>query len=453
MRVAELVVAELVAVAFGLLAVSTALSWLRHRSAGRGWLALAIVLLSVLPGLVQAQRALKPQPVWPFDDILLLAFVGSGYALLRFRDHYMPLSRRRRWLANLATVFAALLTVPVVLSSVATGSGWAVTLWMYIAAVWLISVAEPALRFWLSSRSLPPVQRARLRALSYGFGGLAAVLVMDTVAARALAGSIGSIVLQLAVLALIPLLFVSFAPPGWLRRQWRAPVENELQAALDRLLEPDKPTVDLVGDTLETAMRLIGAQAGFVVDADRSLLAVRGVSVEAASVLSDDLVPSMPEFGHDSVMRNGAQTAMVVPLRTQSGDGAFVLFGGPFTPAFATDELSRLEHYAYTVSAVLANASSREQLKAERVRLEEANADLERANQHKSVFLATMSHELRTPLNAIIGFSELLLDEPEDAFDRDTRRQFVQHVQTSGQHLLALINDILDLSKVEAGQA
>src|SRR5439155_17258353 len=77
---------------------------------------------------------------------------------------------------------------------------------------------------------------------------------------------------------------------------------------------------------------------------------------------------------------------------------------------------------------------------------------LSEANKHKSVFLANMSHELRTPLNAIIGFSELLTDANDGQFDDATRKRFLGQILTSGKHLLSLINDILDLSKVEAGQ-
>jgi signal transduction histidine kinase/DNA-binding response OmpR family regulator len=84
--------------------------------------------------------------------------------------------------------------------------------------------------------------------------------------------------------------------------------------------------------------------------------------------------------------------------------------------------------------------------------VQELNTALQIANQHKSEFLANMSHELRTPLNAILGFSELLMDDVTDKFDVKARRRFLSQVNSSGRHLLALINDILDLSKVEAGQ-
>jgi PAS domain S-box-containing protein len=84
--------------------------------------------------------------------------------------------------------------------------------------------------------------------------------------------------------------------------------------------------------------------------------------------------------------------------------------------------------------------------------LHHAQQEAERANLVKSQFLASMSHELRTPLNAILGFSELLSDDKTGRFDEATRRRFLDQIHSSGEHLLQLINDILDLSKVEAGQ-
>jgi signal transduction histidine kinase len=83
--------------------------------------------------------------------------------------------------------------------------------------------------------------------------------------------------------------------------------------------------------------------------------------------------------------------------------------------------------------------------------LVQAKEEVEVANRHKSEFLASMSHELRTPLNAIIGFSDALAEQFFGPLNPRQAR-YVQHIMSSGRHLLALINDILDLSKVEAGR-
>ena len=83
--------------------------------------------------------------------------------------------------------------------------------------------------------------------------------------------------------------------------------------------------------------------------------------------------------------------------------------------------------------------------------LEIRNSEVERASHFKDQFLSTMSHELRTPLNAVLGFSELLAD-PRSGPLNDRQKRYLQHVHTGGQHLLRLINDILDLSSIEAGR-
>jgi len=92
-----------------------------------------------------------------------------------------------------------------------------------------------------------------------------------------------------------------------------------------------------------------------------------------------------------------------------------------------------------------------EELEAQRVDLEAKNVEIQKADRLKSEFLANMSHELRTPLNAIIGFSELLLEEGRQTLSPE-HTKFVEDVLASGRHLLALINDILDLAKIESGR-
>jgi PAS domain S-box-containing protein len=91
------------------------------------------------------------------------------------------------------------------------------------------------------------------------------------------------------------------------------------------------------------------------------------------------------------------------------------------------------------------------ELAATNQQLEIRNREVERANRLKSEFLASMSHELRTPLHTIIGFGDLLAEELKGALNPDQKR-FVEHIQRDSRHLLELINDILDLSKIESGR-
>ena len=100
------------------------------------------------------------------------------------------------------------------------------------------------------------------------------------------------------------------------------------------------------------------------------------------------------------------------------------------------------------VVGVLRDISDR---KANELATEAGKLEAERANAAKSRFLATMSHELRTPLNAVIGFSEMLMNESSMRLDAARRREYAELIRDSGHHLLSVVNGVLDMSKIEAG--
>jgi signal transduction histidine kinase/putative methionine-R-sulfoxide reductase with GAF domain len=144
------------------------------------------------------------------------------------------------------------------------------------------------------------------------------------------------------------------------------------------------------------------------------------------------------------LLRLGYRSVLAVPLlRENSLLGGIVMNrkrAGPFEP----ETISLMQTFASQSALALQNARLYREV-------EQKGRELEAASRHKSEFLANMSHELRTPLNAIIGFSEVLAERMFGELNAK-QAEYVDDILASGLHLLALINDILDLSKIEAGR-
>src|SRR5574341_1394598 len=137
------------------------------------------------------------------------------------------------------------------------------------------------------------------------------------------------------------------------------------------------------------------------------------------------------------------QSAVVVPLQTVDQKVGVLTVESTRLGMFTSDQLRLLEAASSSLTAVIQNDRLLEEIT-------EANARLQELDKLKSQFLANMSHELRTPLNSIIGFSRVMLKGIDGPLN-DLQSQDLNTIYTSGQHLLGLINDILDVSKIEAG--
>src|SRR5437762_3162945 len=140
----------------------------------------------------------------------------------------------------------------------------------------------------------------------------------------------------------------------------------------------------------------------------------------------------------------GFKAAAAFPIRTKDKIIGTLHVTNLTKRPFASEELQLLESIAQQVGVASENAKLFEELR-------EAKERAELSDRAKSDFLANMSHELRTPLNAIIGFSEMLVDEKIGPLNPD-QKEFLSDVLKSGQHLLAIINDVLDLVKVATGK-
>ncbi len=164
-----------------------------------------------------------------------------------------------------------------------------------------------------------------------------------------------------------------------------------------------------------------------------------GETVQIADVMAD------PDYQISDRIRIGnVRTLLGVPLlREGMPTGVLVLMRSVVRP-FTDKQIELAQTFADQAVIAIENVRLFEEI-------QDKSRQVEEASRHKSQFLANMSHELRTPLNAILGYTELILDGIYgDAPDK--MRATLERVQTNGKHLLGLINDVLDLSKIEAGQ-
>ena len=242
----------------------------------------------------------------------------------------------------------------------------------------------------------------------------------------------------------------------------------EIGKAIGSTLDPDEVLTTIV----EHAVQLSGADGGSLMEYDDQtrLFRVRtayGTSqdvlerLKSSRIHADESlvgraatsgrlvqVPDLADVELDPHLKvlfdSGWRSLVAIPLvRPDRVVGALVV-RRLTTGAFDDETCDMLSAFASQSAVALTNARLYQQLELQ-------SRELATTSQHKSDFLASMSHELRTPLNAVIGFSEVLLERMFGELN-DRQAEYVQDILDAGRHLLALLNDVLDLSKVEAGR-
>jgi signal transduction histidine kinase len=225
-------------------------------------------------------------------------------------------------------------------------------------------------------------------------------------------------------------------------------VLNTLVESASRLCRADRVAIRLARDGLYYHVANFGFppeqkeyMQSHALRPDRGSAAGRAV-LERKAIQVEDMKAD-PEF---RLAPGGGfvRTVLGVPLMREGAPIGVLLLMRSIVESFTEKQVELATTFADQAVIAIENVRLFEEIG-------EKSRQLEIASQHKSQFLANMSHELRTPLNAILGYSELILDNIYGETP-DKMREVLDRIQKNGKHLLGLINDVLDLSKIEAGQ-
>ncbi|HUP55184.1 MAG TPA: ATP-binding protein [Methylomirabilota bacterium] len=374
-----------------------------------------------------------------------IAFLALPVLTVNLVRHFQPMAG---WLVRTSAVVAALFGIGgvVMLSRVAPGIGSQPILALVLASLSFFLILElvAAFAFIREARRRTGASRARLltAAVATATLGVAALIIVGGLGSGSRgASALTALFPSLALVAAFGYL-LAFLPPRVIHQFGRQATTYDFMRHLNAL-----PT----GTPPDEIWRLLARVSAESIGARAAAVALRqeGMPVRRIAVgewpTDESGSPQDPVDLSPSTLPARWRLLSLPLAMDERRLGALELFVEG-SPLFVADDLGVLQ----LISRRAILAAEREEVLAER---EALIRELRSASAAKSDFLAAMSHELRTPLNSIIGFSELL-ERPltSNGHDPATVEEFAGHIHGSGMHLLELINEVLDLAKVEAGK-
>jgi signal transduction histidine kinase/CheY-like chemotaxis protein len=436
---------------FGILFITTLAAYIRRRDPlSRDVMLIFASLAALFVSLGAGAVGLRlPDIAYAAAIALLLAQPLFGLRLAH-QIHLVPRPVRIVALIGFALTAAPLLVVP--LQSIGL---------LLLPAGAVFAASHLAAALYLALEAARRVGAARVRLGSAAAAGAAMALSLGLLifAARVpLAQEVG----RLLALGSATLYVLAFMPPGWVRKVWSAVATHEFMQALIGTDAEDSVS-SVWTRAAELGRRTSGAVAAVVVAGEPPRVVARDLEGDlSVDDLELDSLPASAGENRRLTRADGALGAMAVALGAPNVSmirfaglneepGMLILFRAR-PSLFAADDLRIIGSLVEAAAVFAQRSEALDQQAALTDRLAVTVQALENASQAKSDFLASMSHELRTPLSAIIGFTALMRDEPADGDRRSVPDEWIQHVHRSGEHLLSLINDVLDLTKIEAGR-
>ncbi|HEU5103791.1 MAG TPA: ATP-binding protein [Roseiflexaceae bacterium] len=454
-----------------LIAVLTLLDLFRYRDQARIDIALIFGALAAIV-LIQGLATVTRQQVPWAGQLGAILLVAQPFLLLRLVQHFRFVPRVVRWVASASMAISCitLIAIPAPLPP---------PLALLLVILFVSVEGYAAVAFVRGALHAEGVTHHRLLLAASGSGLLASVILLAGLNI-ALPSGTGIITPLSQILALLCMLsyYLGFVPPHWLRTAWQlVELQRFLRAVAGRTASERAPTT--LNQLCRMGTRAVGGLAAAVALHDKTgeMLTIHASSGHPA--LAGDLransgtlgrawterqpmiARTQADFGVDVVplaAAVGASALLIVPIATTEHAWGVLIVFMYRGPLFAIDDLNLLALFTEQSAIALDYAALLEeqqavvmQLRQRTEQLSASNQALEQASLTKDRFLSSMSHELRTPLNAIIGFTGTLLMRLPGPLTTDQEKQ-LRTIQRSSQHLLALINDILDLAKIESGR-